>query len=123
MCDSKSVAVVNINNQPVKFRIHTGADVTVIPKSYLENFNVKLLKCGSSLIGPQNEALSIAGKSSARISVKNKASEKEVFVIGGLTQPYWGWPAIKALYVIKTIQGLTGNKFVQKYSQMFTGLG
>ena len=80
MCDTKPVAVGNINSQPVKFRIDTCADVNVMPKSYLENFDVKLLKCGSLLIGPQNETLSIARKLLARLSVDNKASEQEVFL-------------------------------------------
>ena len=74
----------------VKFQIDTGADVTVISKSYLENFDVKLLKCGSSLIGPQNEALSVARNFSARMSVDNQASVQEIFVIDGLTQPLLG---------------------------------
>ena len=122
-CDSKPVAIVNVDRQPVKLCIDTGANVTIIPKTYLENFNVKLLNCGSSLIGPQNEALSIAGKFSASMSVDNKASVQEIFVIDGLTQPLLGWLAIKALSVLKTIQGLTENKFVQKYSQVFNRLG
>ena len=119
MCDSKPVAVVNINSQPVKFRVDTGADVTVIPKSYLENFNVKLLKCGSSLIVPQNEALSTARKLLARMSVDNKARELEVFVNRLADTTFVRMARHKSL---KTIQGLTGINIDHKYSQMFTGL-
>ena len=57
------------------------------------------------------------------MSVDNKASVQEIFVIDGLTQPSLGWPAIKTFSVLKTIQGLTENKLIQNYSQVFTGLG
>ena len=123
LCDDKPMITVNVNNQPVNFRIDTGADVTVIPELLLKNVSATLQKCRLTLIGPQSKLLAVLGKFSARMTIGDHVSTEEIFVVDGLTQPLLGWPAIKSLSILKIIQGLTENKFVKAYPTVFTGIG
>ena len=50
--DNKPMITVDVDGELVFFRVDTGADVTVIPKSYLRKFKKKLPICISKLFGP-----------------------------------------------------------------------
>ena len=54
--------LLQLNNRSIEFKVDTGADVTVIPKSmYCPNENVKLEPASIPLNGPTGEMLEVCG--------------------------------------------------------------
>ena len=48
--DNKPIITVDVDGEPILFRVDTGADVTVQPKSYSSKFNEKLQNCNSKFL-------------------------------------------------------------------------
>ena len=63
--DNKLMITVDVDGEPILCRVYCGADVTVLPKSYLCKFKDKLQSCNSKLFGPQCDLLPVIGKFSA----------------------------------------------------------
>ena len=60
---TKPTIDVSVNGVNVKFRVDTGADVTVIPNDVFKLFaNVKLLPSPQILTGPESNCLNVSGK-------------------------------------------------------------
>ena len=88
---------MTINGISIKFRVDTGADVTVISSGDYANLREpELLHADKVLSGPQNEHLKVLGKLLTKIEFGDKQTVQEVYVIHFLFQPLLGWPATKA---------------------------
>ncbi|XP_062523487.1 uncharacterized protein K02A2.6-like [Corticium candelabrum] len=123
-----------VNGRELRFKIDTGADVTVIPeKVYKTTFsNAKLQPVTRhSLRGPGGHALDVRGKFVAKLQVKALAAQQEIFVVSGMTRCLLGRPAIEALQVIKRCEivqkaacNLVKVADVQaEFPNLFKGLG
>ena len=98
--------VVNLclNKQSVKFKIDTGADVTVIPASvYKEPEHGSLKPTNSCLNGADQQPLKVMGSFTGSLSHNNREKAKEIFVIQGLLMPLVGRPAISALKLVARV--------------------
>ena len=116
---SKPMVNVTINGVSMKFRVDTGADVTVISSGDYANLReLELLHADKLLSGPQNKHLKVLGKLLTKIEFGDKQTVQEVYVIDSLFQPLLGWPAIKALDVLSAV-----NSVKEMFPLVFSGLG
>ncbi|XP_048759371.2 uncharacterized protein K02A2.6-like [Ostrea edulis] len=126
---------IKIRGHTVKFKIDTGADVTVIPESeYKQIKGIKLLHVNRSLHGPGNTKLNVLGKFLCELESKSVFSVQEIYVVRGLSQALLGRPAIIALHIIEKVNIASVNAknvqtpkseeyFRDKFSTVFNGLG
>ena len=78
----KPMVNVTINGVSMKFRVDTGADITVISSGDYANLREpKLLHTDKVLSGPQNEHLKVLDKLLTRIEFGDKQTVQEVYVI------------------------------------------
>ena len=123
-----------VNGRELRFKIDTGADVTVIPeKVYKTTFSKAKLQpvTRHSLRGPGGHALDVRGKFVAKLQVKALAAQQEIFVVSGMTRCLLGRLSIEALQVIKRCEivqtaacNLVKVADVQaEFPNLFKGLG
>ena len=94
-----------LNKQYIKFKIHTGADITVIPASVHKEHECGSLKPSNChLNGANQQPLQVIELFTDSLSHDNMDTTKEIFVIEGLSMPLVGRPAISAL---KLVAGVT----------------
>ena len=114
---------VSINSIDVNFKIDTGADVTVIPKSVFKKLNgVELQPCCRSLSGPCQHNLEVCGKFTGVMQYNKIVVEQEVFVIRELHRALIGLPAIEALELVHRVSSITSD-IPAKFPELFQGLG
>ena len=76
------VVELYLNKQCIKFKIDTGADVTVIPASiYKESEHGSLKPSNQHLNGADQQPLQVIGLFTGSLSHDNMATAKEIFVI------------------------------------------
>ena len=82
-------AAVKLNELAVKFKVDTGADVTVIPPNIYHSVVPKpsLSKCDKTLLGPCKHKLYCLGNFIAKLCVDDKVIGEFIFVIK--RDPYW----------------------------------
>ena len=94
------VAEIDVNGIPVKFKIDTGADVSVLPESTFGKLSDVILQPSSkSLAGPSRQALQVCGQFKAICSYGDKQAEEDIFVVKDLQMALLGRPAIEALHL------------------------
>ncbi|KAL5517029.1 hypothetical protein EMCRGX_G002494 [Ephydatia muelleri] len=118
---------LQLNGQPVTFKLDTGADVTVIPMGVLrrQREKTKLYPAQKRLHGPNNQELPVRGCLKATLAYRNATVVEEVYVVPGLHTPLLGRPAIESLGLITRVAsiGLTGDQIPLQYPNLFKGLG
>ncbi|KAL5503306.1 hypothetical protein EMCRGX_G010234 [Ephydatia muelleri] len=112
----------------VRFKIDTGADVTVIPESVFKRIrNANLMHSDRILCGPAKNALHVIGQFNATLKHRGGVTSEEVYVVRGLQTPLIGLPAIKALGLVvrvcATESGDYATRILNSYPDLFTGLG
>lgn len=129
-----------IQNSNIKFKIDSGADVTVIgEKHYKMLENVSLQTTNAKLKGAAQGELRVLGKFSEEIIWKNKIIRSDIFVIKNLEEPLLGKPAIENLGIITRIDAISKPEIIleskdvyyvedklnveEEYPQLFKGLG
>ena len=116
---------LRLNNSTVRFKIDTGADVTIIPERiYRELQPTPALSSSSkTLIGPAKTTLPVRGCFRGKIQKADKSLEQEIFVVDGARQPLLGRPAIEALKIVELVQEVETTVFKAKFPNLFKGLG
>ena len=121
------LVTLQLNGQPVTFKLDTGADVTVIPMGVLrrQREKTKLYPAQKRLHGPNNQELPVRGCLKATLAYRNATVVEEVYVVPGLHTPLLGRPAIESLGLIIRVAsiGLTGDQIPLQYPNLFKGLG
>ena len=118
-------------NTSVRFKIDTGADVTVLPSSMCSNLRVSLRKPDKILHGPGRKTLNVKGMFTGNLTypTSGKSSTQNIYVVSGLHQQLLGRPAIEKLQLVKRtdigeVQQTTNLTPVEtRYPKLFTGLG
>ena len=84
-------AEVKLNEHAVKFKVDTGADVTVIPPNIYHSLVPKpsLSKCDKTLMGPCKHKLCCLGSFTAKLCVDDKLLESSSTLLKILRDPYW----------------------------------
>ena len=82
-----------MNGVNVKFRIDSGADVTVVPKDILKLLCcVNIMPLSQILSGQQCDALNVERKFIAMLEIEYCCHD--TYLVKNVFQPLLGWPAI-----------------------------
>ena len=96
---------LQLNGQPVQFKIDTGADVTAVSEEIFSKLQgVTLRKTNRSLHGPAKHKLTVCGKFTGTLTYNQSKTCQEIFVVQELEQALMGRPAIEALHLISSRQ-------------------
>ena len=120
------VVELYLNKQCIKFKIDTGADITVIPASiYKECEHGSLKPSNRCLNGADQQPLQVIGSFTGSLSHDNMATAEEIFVIEGLSMPLVGRPAISALNLVARVTLIQANQkeIAEQFPDLFKGLG
>ena len=123
---------LSLGERQVRFKIDTGADVTVIPEPlYLQTGINNLQKSSRQLFGRGQSKISAKGVIKGNLKTGNgKESTQEIYVVENLKEPLLGRPAIDALKLVRkvdTIHSDDSRRIEQEvkkmYPNLFKGLG
>ena len=117
---------LSVNGKPVRFRIDTGADVTVIPEPTLKEFKeVRLQPSNKSLRGPGQCPLDVCGQFKGTLRHGAYQAEEQIFVVRGLQKALLGRPAIEALGLVLRVNAVNdkNREIIDRYPELFEGLG
>ena len=119
------ITTVSVNDCAVEFKIDTGADVTVIPRTeYQKKRDGPLRASDRMLTGAGQQQLHVQGKFTAHLKRNNVELEQEIFVVKGLDKPLLGRPAIEGLKIVSLVGPVQAEEsVVQKFPKLFQGLG
>ena len=114
---------LNVADQPLPFKIDTGAEVTAISESTWKSLRnpPTLTKTTKHLCGPDRKPLQMVGEADINLKSKQKCSIQRVFVVKGLSNNLLGLPTIKALNLLQYVDSVQNDIF-KEYSDLFTGL-
>ncbi|XP_046855956.1 uncharacterized protein K02A2.6-like [Xenia sp. Carnegie-2017] len=121
-----------LGKSTVKFKIDTGADVTVIPESgFMQTGITRMQSTNKELFGPNQAKLSVKGKIRATLrTATSKTTEQDIYIVKKLKEPLLGRPAINALDLIATVEAIQSNaasdmeeEIKAPYPNLFKGLG
>ncbi|XP_054290020.1 uncharacterized protein K02A2.6-like [Macrosteles quadrilineatus] len=126
--DSSSWYVeIFINNQLVKAKLDSGAEVTAIPSNVI---HAKLMKSDRILRNADQRELDVRGMFIADIAYDGKMVKEKVYVVAGLNEPLLGIPAIKSLNLITLrkadtagLNSITLDSVLTSHPELFIGLG
>ena len=118
---------VRVDGVEVKFKVDSGADVTVISEKDLQRFpGVKLVNSTKVLCGPGNSKLDVLGKFQCTMETDKYYSVQDVYVVRGLSLALLGRPAIESLRIIGQVNLSSvhvADKYKSKFPKLFKGLG
>ncbi|XP_035828299.1 uncharacterized protein LOC118478562 [Aplysia californica] len=117
-------ANVTVNERSIDFKLDTGADKTVIPKSCVPA-NTKICRSQKRLYGPSGEQVRIVREFQAELKLDTgNCAKQKIYVLENLPQPLLGKPAIKELDMLKRINVLKRESdFKKEFPELFTSLG
>ena len=117
---------LHINDATVEFKIDTGADISVVPKSLLNKLKIISLKPSKkNLQGPGSNTLAVQGKFTAVITYKRKKVTEDIYVIQNLRTPLLGRPAIEKLELLSHVNNIEekSSTVMSEFPKLFKGLG
>ena len=117
---------LQLDGQPIEFRIDTGADVTIIPKEmYVGSAHKPLQRAQSQLSGPDLSTLQVKGLFTGKLKLGDKEIDEEIYVARKLTRPLLGAPAIEALGLAKRVCPVVKEEgqYREEFPSLFSGLG
>ena len=121
---------LKLNDRAVKFKVDTGADVTVIPPNVYHSLVPKppLSECTKTLMGPCKHKLCCLGNFTAQLCENENVSIKElIYVVKDLERPLLGRDAAEELKLINRVDIVSSDDYktrmAGKHPQLFTGLG
>ena len=123
---------LSLGTTKVRFKIDTGADVTVIPEAdYLRSGLPQLRTTSKTLFGPGREKLPVKGVVKGVLKTSSlKETLQDIYVIANLKEPLLGRPAINALKLVQKVEIIQAeegseieNQVKFTYPNLFKGLG
>ena len=135
--DSPWQAEVCLNQNKLKFKLDSGADVSVIPLSLFERLaekeSPKLEPTNKILLGPCNYKIKCSGKFVGKLSANSQSLQEEFYVVEGLQTPLLGRMASSKLNLIQKVETVSTNankvdekytaNIIKSYPSLFKGLG
>ncbi|XP_054267309.1 uncharacterized protein K02A2.6-like [Macrosteles quadrilineatus] len=121
---------VRLNEDTVKFKIDTGADVTVIPSNIKLSKKIAVQPTQRTLSAAGGSPLSVLGTITAKLSYKGQSCMEKMYVADKCTTPLLGKPAIEKLKIIPVIREVSktnfnksANDWIKNFPDLFSGLG
>src|SRR5277367_2962491 len=112
---------MQVEGIPIKFRIDTGADVTVIPAEWIPlELKSKMQPASRVLLGPNKQELETEGEAKMAIKYQKQTLVCTVCFVKGLSQALLGLEEIQKFCLLKRINHLNSES---EFQSLFTGLG
>lgn len=120
-----------VNNNPIEFKIDTGADVSVMPAALFDDAPIRTILSppDKTLKGPNQKPLDVAGSFTCHLQKGDRKIEDRVYVVKDVSHPLLGRPAIERLGLLSKIDWVTTDsasqeaRIVSQYPDVFKGLG
>ena len=125
-CVSQWWVPLQVNSVPMKFKIDTGADVSVMPEEMFTQLKeVSLTPSTRTLHGPGSHTLAVRGKFTASLQYKNRKVEEEIYVTPGSRNALLGLPAIQKLELLSRVDNVEtcSKQIIADHLKLFTCLG
>ena len=129
-------ANLEVNDCKFQFKLDSGAEVTVVPKTVYDKVSnkqsFKLQPADKILLGPCKYRLNCLGKFNARITSNKKSIVEEIYVVKDLSKPLLGKSACVSLNLLNKICEVENHKtteseykmqIINQYPKLFEGLG
>ena len=122
-------AEVKLNDHAVKFKVDTGADVTVIRPNVYHSLVLKpsLSKCTKTLMGPCKHKLCCLGNFTVKFCVDEKVIRELIYIVKDLERPLLGRDTAQELKSINRVDTVSSDDYktrmASKHHQLFTLLG
>ena len=130
-------AEVCLNQNKLKFKLDSGADVSVIPLTLFEKLaekeSLKLEPTNKILSGTCNYKIKSSGKFMGKLSANSQSLQEEIYVVEGLQIPLLGRMASSKLTLIQKVETISTNankvdekytaNIIKSYPSLFKGLG
>ncbi len=124
---------VCVNDQEVRFKLDTGAEVTAISKETWQQLRKPPLQTPDKrLFGSAQHHLEVLGEFKGRLSLRGKTSNQQVFVVNKLKNNLLGLPAITTLNLAARVDAsctsscegakMSGEE-IMRFPKVFEGLG
>ena len=119
---------VQLQGKNVKFKMDTGAEVTVISEAVYHSLkNVQLEETSRGLYGPAHQSLEVIGQFTGSLKRGRHTHSEKIYVVRGLHYNLLGLPAITTLHLIKRIGATTEadetSLIYRQFPKVFKGLG
>ena len=126
-CDPWMVEL-SLNGKSTKFKMDTGANVTVISNELFSSLEeVELKPARTTLFGPNHQPIPSSGQFTAILQLDSRKVDEEVFVVPQAHQALLGRPAIEALGLLQRVNAVqeqeNAREIKQQFPRLFQGLG
>ena len=88
---------IQLNGEPVLFKINTGADVSVIPETVFKQLPGVSLNPNRHLVGLGQNQLKVSGQFTGKLTYQNSVADEQIYVVKQLQKSLLGRPGILAL--------------------------
>ena len=123
--DSDWTAVVSVNGSPIKFKLDSGAQVTVIGEESSCLRDVALQEADQTLHGPGNISIPTLGMVSMTLSRKDKTCRERLYIVPGQSTPLLSRRACSELGLLSLTVGAVSEAkpYKEDFPELFQGLG
>ena len=111
-----------VNGINVKFRVDTGADITVVSKDIFKLLDgVNIMSSSQILRDPHCDPLNVEGKFISKFETEDRCSNQDIYVVKSVSQPL----LVCALNIFTNVNIIFHNKDSIKalFPEEFSGLG
>ncbi|UYV64657.1 K02A2.6-like, partial [Cordylochernes scorpioides] len=127
--EDKWCEVIKVNDQPIKFKIDTGAEVSVMPEGiYLQHFGyLKTEKADKNLFAVSKK-IEVNGMFQAFLESKRQKCEETIYIVKGVARPLLSCRASEILGLVRRINIVEDHAPTKldpmlKFPKLFDGLG
>ncbi|UYV66753.1 K02A2.6-like [Cordylochernes scorpioides] len=127
--EDKWCEVIKVNDQPIKFKIDTGAEVSVMPEGiYLQHFGYLKTEKADKNIFAVSKKIEVNGMFQAFLESKRQKCEESIYIVRGVARPLLSCRASEILGLVRRINIVEDHAPTKldpmlKCPKLFTGLG
>ncbi|UYV79867.1 K02A2.6-like [Cordylochernes scorpioides] len=127
--EGKWSEVIKVNGQPIKFKIDTGAEVSVMPEEiYLQHFGYLKTEKADRNIFAVSMKTEVKGMFQAFLESKRQKCEESIYIVKGVARPLLSCRASEILGLVRRINIVEDHVPTKldpmlKFPKLFTGLG
>ncbi|UYV66966.1 hypothetical protein LAZ67_4003476 [Cordylochernes scorpioides] len=127
--EDKWCEVIKVNDQPIKFKIDTGAEVSVMPEEiYLQHFGYLKTEKADKNIFAVSKKIEDNGMFQAFLESKRQKCEESIYIVKGVARPLLSCRASEILGLVRSINIVEDHAPTKldpmlKFPKLFTGLG